>query len=155
MNSDKIMSTALGLAILIIIGLAVKTIFFPSKETVHVTDTVIKRDTVTHVDTIKVPKTIFVSKWKARIDTVKVGPDSGCIVAKADTIIQKDSSKIKVSYYFPPKNTFEIILDIKERIIKQFQSITETKTLTYEKPFYQDVFFLTTIIASLLIFLVK
>jgi hypothetical protein len=155
MNSDKIMSTALGLAILIIIGLAIKTIFFPSVSTVHVTDTVIKRDTVNHVDTVKVPKTIFITKWKARIDTIKVGPDSGIVVARADTLIKKDSSTVKVSYYYPPKNIFEIIWDIKERIIKQFQIITETKTITYEKSWYQDIFLYTTIIAGLLIFLVK
>ena len=155
MNNNNFMNIALGIAILIIIGLGIKTIFFPSEKTLHITDTVVKRDTVNHVDTIKVQKTIFITKWKARLDTIKTGSDSGNVVARADSIFQKDSSSVKVSYYFPPKNMFEIAWDIKERIIKQFQTITETKTITYEKPFYENIFLYTTIIATLLIFLVK
>lgn len=152
MKANDILNTAIGLVILIIIVLAVKMIFFPDQ--VRVVDTIIQRDTVTHVDTVRVPKTIYVTKLQAKIDTVFVN-DNPMQVAKADTTLQKDSSKVNVSYYFPPLNYFEVMFDIKEKIIEKLKTITETKTVTVELPFYKQITFWTTIGAMLLFFLVK
>jgi len=153
MKANEILNIALGLAILIIIGLAVKMIFFPP-DPVRVVDTVIQRDTVMHRDTVKIPKTIYITKLLAKIDTVFVD-SSKVFVAKADTTLQKDSSKVNVSYFFPPLNYFEVKFDIKEKIIRELQTITETKTVTVELPFYKQITFWTTIGAMLLYFLVK
>jgi len=36
-------------------------------------------------------------------------------VAQTDTLVTKDSSTIKVSYYFPPVNKFDVVAKIRER----------------------------------------
>jgi hypothetical protein len=150
MKSEQILGYVFAV---IIIVLAIK-LLWPSTESEHSVNTEITRDTVTVHDTTFVKKPVYVTKWKAEIDTVIVDNEK-VLVAKADTTIQSDSSKIKVSYYFPPKNFFEIALDLKERIIHDLKTITEVKTVTMEQPFYKNIFVYTTLIASLLIFLVK
>ena len=153
MKANEILNIVLGLVILIIIGLAAKMIFFsPIPE--RVVDTVIKRDTVTHIDTVKIPKVITITKIQAKIDTVFVD-SSKVVFAMADTTFKKDSSKVSIRYYCPPLNCFAATFDIKEKIIKQFQTITETKTITVELPFYRQITFWTTIGAMLLLFFVK
>lgn len=164
MKANDVLNIALGLAILIIIGLGIKLIFFPDQ--IRVVDTVTVRDTTTVHDTTYVPRNINISKLKAKLskeikDSLIIyfnhlGKDSSeTLVAYADTTIHKDSSKIKVSYHFPPENFFEIVLDIKDKIVKEIQTITETKTITVELPFYKQITFWTTIGAMLLFFLVK
>lgn len=71
-----------------------------------------------------VDKPIYITKIKAKIDTVYeptfINGDTVYVpytVAKADTVIQKDSSSVKITYYYPPKNYFDINLNIKEKII--------------------------------------
>ena len=54
-------------------------------------------------------------------DTVKVPLK----IARADSVTTKDSSVIKVSYYFPPVNKFDIVATIKQHI----KVITETKNV--------------------------
>jgi len=116
----------------------------------HIT---IERDTVHHVDTIRVPKIIYVQKLHAKIDTVFID-SSKVLVAHADTTIQKDSSKVKVSYYFPPQNYFEIMLDLKEKIIHELKTITEVKTITISEPWYKNTWFYSTVLSILVLFMV-
>lgn len=153
MKPNEIVNILLGIAVLIIIGLASKMIFF-SSDPKTIIDTVVQRDTVTHVDTVRIPKTVYVTKLQARIDTVIIN-NNLVQVAKADTTLQKDSSKINISYYFPPLNYFEAKFDIKEKIIEKLKTITETQTITVERPFYKQLTFWTTICAMLLFFLSK
>jgi hypothetical protein len=116
----------------------------------HIT---IERDTVHHVDTIRVPKFIYIQKMHAKIDTLFID-SSNVLVAHADTTIQKDSSKIKVSYYFPPQNYFEIMLDLKEKIIHELKTITEIKTITISEPWYKNTWFYSTVLSILVLFMV-
>lgn len=83
-----------------------------------------------------VDKPIYITKIKAKIDTVYEvlfqgnGGDSTLIpnqVAKADTTLLADSSRIGITYYFPPRNYFDVRANIKEKII--------TRELTIEKPY--------------------
>ncbi len=154
MKSDQILG---WISVLIIIGVlySVIRLFNPSgSSNPQLANTEIKRDTVTVHDTTFINKPVYITKWKARIDTVVIENEK-VLVAKADTIMQQDSSKVKVSYYFPPKNFFEIAMDMKERIIHDLKTITEVKTITVEQPLYKNIFVYTTLIATLLIFLVK
>jgi hypothetical protein len=153
MKPNEIINIALGLAILIILGLASKMIFFPT-DPKEIVDTVVQRDTLTRVDTVRIPKTVYVTKLQAKLDTIYVN-NNPVQVAKADTILQKDSSKIKISYYFPPLNYFEAKFDIKEKIIETLKTITETKTITVEQPIYKQWTLWTTILSIVLFFLVK
>ncbi len=153
MKANDILNTMLVLSVLIFLGLGIKYLFF-APEPNHVIGTKIERDTVTVKDTIRIPKYIYVTKLQARIDTIFVD-SSKVLVARADTALQKDSSKIKVSYYFPPKNLFEIALEIKERIIREFQTVTETKTIITEEPWYRDMWFYSTMLSLVILFLVK
>lgn len=116
----------------------------------HIT---IERDTVYHVDTVRVPKIIYIQKLHAKLDTVFTD-SSKVLVAHADTTIQKDSSKIKVSYYFPPQNYFEIMLDLKERIIHELKTITEFKTITISEPWYKNTWFYSTVLSIIILFMV-
>lgn len=79
---------------------------------------------------------IYITKIKAKIDTVyevQFLGDSGdsayvpIQVAKADTLLLTDSSRIGITYYYPPRNYFDVKANIKEKII--------TKELTIEKPY--------------------
>ena len=154
MKSDQILG---WISVLIIIGIiySVIRLFNPSqKSNPQIVNTEIKRDTVTIHDTTFVNKPVYMTKWKARIDTVSID-NQNVQVAEADTVLQQDSSRIKVKYYFPPKNFFEFAAELKERIIHDVKTVTETKTITIEQPFYKNIFVYTTLIATLLIFLVK
>ncbi len=115
---------------------------------------IIQRDTINHVDTVRVPKLIYIKNLQAKIDTIFID-SSKVLAAHADTIFQKDSSEIKISYYYPPKNFFEIALDLKEKIIHELKTITEIKTITIEQPWYEDTWFYTTIISIAILFLVR
>jgi hypothetical protein len=79
---------------------------------------------------------IYISRINATIDTIYQtvydSSHTSTIVAKADTTITEDSTQIKISYYFPPQNYFQIDANIKEKII--------TKELTITKP-YEPKFF--------------
>jgi len=86
------------------------------------TKVVSKTDTLTVIKTVNKP--IEIIKWKAKLDTIKV-PEiinihdtiwTSQIVASADTLLTKDSSSVKVKYFFPPANYFDIDLKIKEKI---------------------------------------
>lgn len=150
-NADKIFYSIIILLVLygvyrVIIG------FMPDSKPIEHTH--IERDTVTVRDTVKVPRVIYVTKLQARIDTVFVN-NSSILVARADTTLQKDSSKVSVSYFFPPLNQFEVKFDIKEKIIKELKTISETVTVTIEQPFYKQITFWTTIASIFLFFLVK
>lgn len=116
----------------------------------HIT---VQRDTVHQVDTIRVPKIIYVQKLHAKIDTVFID-STKVLVAHADTTIQKDSSKIKVSYYFPPQNYFEIMLDLKEKIIHELKTITEIKTITFSEPWFKNTWFYSTVLSIIILFMV-
>lgn len=153
MKPNEILNIALGVAILIIIYLAIKMIFFP-QEPKRIVETQTVRDTVSRVDTIRVPKTVYVTKLQAKLDTIYVN-NNPVQVAKADTTLQKDSSKIDIRYFFPPLNYFEAKFDIKEKIIETLKTVTETITVTVEKPVYQQWTFWSTIAAVLLLFVVK
>lgn len=113
----------------------------------------IQRDTLIVVDTIQVPKKIYITKIKADIDTVFIDSTT-VMVAKADTIINQDSSRLKVSYYFPPANYFDIQYDLKEKIIEKIKTITELNTVTVEKeePFYENEFvYISAILLTILL----
>ena len=95
--------------------------------------------TAPKIDTVKVVKTIdkpiYLTKWKAKLDTISVETVKHdtvtvekILVAKADTLISKDSSSVKIKYYFPPLNYFDVDLKIKER------NTTLTITKEIEKP---------------------
>lgn len=116
----------------------------------------IKRDTLyMKPDTVIQTKIKYVSA-KALIETVYVEKQP-IQVAKADTTLS-DSSRIQISYWFPPLNKFDIIADIKEKIITKEKIIKELKTVTIkEQPvFYKNTWFwvslveFTLIIAALL-----
>lgn len=140
---------------IVLVALIIGALFFfisilPNKPIEHTT---IERDTVHQVDTIRVPKIIYVQKLHAKIDTVFIDSVK-VLVAHADTTIQKDSSKIKVSYYFPPQNYFEIMLDLKEKIIHELKTITEFKTITLSEPWYKNTWFYSTVLSILVLFMV-
>jgi len=81
-----------------------------------------KTDTLTVTKYVDRPITI--THWKAKIDTIQVKTlirdtiyqDIPLIFASVDTLLQKDSSLLKIKYYFPPANYFDIDLKIKEKI---------------------------------------
>lgn len=74
---------------------------------------------------------IYITKFKARIDTVYEvlfdGTKDTNLVAQADTVMYQDGTEIGITYFYPPKNYFEVEATIKEKII--------TKELTIEKPY--------------------
>ena len=79
-----------------------------------------KVDTVRTVNTVDKP--IYLTKWKAKLDTITVETVihdtlrvEKVVTAKADTLITKDSSSVKIKYYFPPLNYFDVDLKIKEK----------------------------------------
>lgn len=70
-------------------------------------------------DTVKT-KVIFWKEAPAQIDsfysTDTLYKNIPLKFAYSDTLIAKDSSQIKVTYYFPPLNKFNVWADIKEKI---------------------------------------
>lgn len=88
-----------------------------------------------------VDKPIKIPKIKAKTDTVWVvqflgnSNDSAYVpiqIAYADTLLKQDSSSVKITYYYPPKNYFDLNLNIKEKIITH----EITKILPYEPKFW-------------------
>jgi len=53
-------------------------------------------------------------------------------VAYADTLLKQDSSSVKITYYYPPRNYFDLDLNIKEKVITH----EITKILPYEPKFF-------------------
>ena len=107
-------------------------------------------DTVSIVDTVTITKYKTVEKLKAVIDTVFI-EDEYIEVAKADTILSEDSSRINIEYYFPPLNEFRVDFDLKEKVIEKVKTITQIKEVTIKEPFYKDEWFYSTLAAVLLL----
>ena len=72
---------------------------------------------------------ITVPKLIAKIDTVhtidSVYYEKPIMIAYADTTLAQDSSQVRVKYYFPPANFFQVEAKIKEKVITQKLTITE------------------------------
>lgn len=91
-------------------------------------------------DTLYVDRVNTITKWKAKLDTVLIpyvvnNYDTLWIpqpIASADTILTRDSSWIKVKYFFPPANYFNADFGIKEKIVKQ----TITNYIPIEETFW-------------------
>lgn len=94
----------------------------------------------TKADTITLRDTVFIPKLLARIDTVYIDSEP-VLVANADTTFEQDSSRIEISYYFPPENFFLVKMDIKEKIIEKTNTILTTQTITVDKPIYEETSF--------------
>ena len=106
-----------GIGLIIIVYVVSK--YFGSKQYKPDTSKYILETSVRYVD-----KPIYITKVKAKVDTIyEVSFINGDTVylpqvyAKADTLIKKDSSSVKVTYWFPPKNYFDLDINIKEKII--------------------------------------
>jgi hypothetical protein len=97
-------------------------------------------------DTVLITNTVYIPKLKAVLDTVYIDSVK-TVVASADTVIKKDSSKIGVKYFFPPLNYFEVDLDLKEKVITKQVTILDSVTVEVKKPFYEDHWFWTSIAA--------
>lgn len=93
---------------------------------------------VTHIEYKDRP--VYITKIKAKIDTVIIN-NIPQIVASADTLIQKDSSTVKVKYYFPPLNYFSIDMNLKDKFIYKTTTIKElfTKPPTFWNKFHFGV----------------
>ena len=100
-------------------------------------NTVTKTNTVYHTDTTYVTKYITVTNVKSKIDTVIINGQQQ-LIAQSDTTIMQDSNIVKVSYYFPPANYFDIGLHLHNTIIKEYDTtyITTTNTITAKKSFW-------------------
>lgn len=113
-------------------------------------------DTVRVVDTLFVDRKIEVLKWKAKIDTLyRDSSQLPQLVASADTLIQKDSAQIKVKYFFPPVNKFDLDINIKEKIVHIIDSVKVTieREKLIEPPFYKNNWFYSTVGALILLVL--
>lgn len=79
---------------------------------------------------------VYLTKIIAKTDTVhwvdSVYYEKPITVAIADTLIKKDSSSIKIKYYYPPLNYFSIDMNIREKIITQKLTVTQP----YEPSFF-------------------
>ncbi|MFH2032554.1 MAG: hypothetical protein ABIJ40_18300 [Bacteroidota bacterium] len=67
------------------------------------------------VDTIKVEYPVYITKWKAKLDTLIIEKEK-VIVASADTTFIQDSSQFSIKYYSPPLNHFDINAYIRPKI---------------------------------------
>jgi len=93
--------------------------------------------TVTKTDTIVQVKPFYLTKISSKLDTIYI--DSKPITtATADTLIKEDSSSIRITYFFPPVNKFDVNMKIRERTITRIDSIFKTieKTLPYQESFF-------------------
>jgi hypothetical protein len=110
---------------------AIAATFFVTKSAIKPEQKIVYRpDTVlVKADTVYRNKILFI-KQAAKIDTITITRDNGdsmsILKATADTLIIKDSSRIKIKYYFPPANYFMIEIDLKERAITIFKEIYNT-----------------------------
>jgi len=127
-----------------IIGYFVSRSFHPTENTVTI-------DTVKYVDTLYLQKTETITKWKAKLDTVKVTVNDTVFqkieVASADTLLEKDSNKVSVKYYFPPLNYFDVKFDINEKIVKETKEIL--KTVTLDEPLLHESSFIIAVVSVL------
>ena len=96
-----------------------------------------KIETKTQIDTVYRSKYITVQKIQAKLDTVYID-NAPQMVASADTLIRQDSSAVKIKYYFPPMNKFEVTMKLRDRYITRVDSIFKTieKTLPYNPGFF-------------------
>lgn len=113
----------------------------------------ITRDTLTVRDTVYKPKQVTVEKLKSVLDTVYVNNEP-VITANADTLLLKDSSRVKVKYYFPPVNKFDIEFLLKEKIVNVITKITEMKEIEIEKPFYRDTWYWVSVLEFVIILII-
>ena len=87
-----------------------------------ITNTIVK----SKIDTVYKTNKIVLIKWKAKIDTVLIN-NQEVQVASSDTLISKDSNYVKVKYYFPPLNYFNIQFSLHDRYINKTDSIFVNK----------------------------
>lgn len=94
---------------------------------------IVKVDTVkaTAIDTVVKKEYITINKIRAKIDTVYVN-NQLVQVAVADTVINKDSNYVKVKYYFPPVNKFDVKLALHNKTIYRTDSIFIYKNITLQ-----------------------
>jgi hypothetical protein len=121
-----------------------------------VVKTVTVRDTVLKTDTLVIRDTIVVTKVKAHLDTVFIAKyDTLVQKASVDTTLTRDSVNVKVSYYFPPLNSFDIAVKNLKKFETRIKTVEKLKTVTIEKepPFYKNNWFLVSVIEFLLIVL--
>lgn len=94
-----------------------------------------------YITTIRyIDRPIYITKLKSKIDTIYVVDTLTSIidtqlVATADTTLIQDSNKVIVKYYFPPKNYFELKLNLKDKVITN-----EIHTITQYTPTFLDRF---------------
>jgi hypothetical protein len=64
------------------------------------------------------------------IDTIRIPSETldaiDVLYAQADTLLQQDSSRVKVIYYYPPLNYFDVQMDLRDRIIYRTRETTIT-----------------------------
>jgi uncharacterized protein (UPF0333 family) len=93
-------------------------------------------------DTTITKETIF-RYVNAKIDTVTLRDSIYVIqdieVASSDTLITKDSSLIKIKYYFPPIGKFDVWTSIKSRIIYRPEIIEVEKPESFGSRFGTSV----------------
>jgi hypothetical protein len=99
----------------------------------NITTKYLEKEKLIH-DTL-ITKETFFSRLPARLDTMllidTVYKNKPITIAHSDTIYTKDSSKIKVDYFFPPVNKFDIYADIKQRIIYRVETREIEKPQTF------------------------
>jgi hypothetical protein len=95
--------------------------------------TLISSDTTYVTRTEFVDRPVYIIKIKAKMDTVIINnvPQT---VATADTLLSKDSSTVKVKYYFPPLNYFSIDMNLKDKFV--YKTITIKEVYTVPKTFW-------------------
>jgi hypothetical protein len=93
--------------------------------------------TLTKVDTLVKERPIYLTKLSSKLDTIYID-NTPQVTATADTLLKEDSSKIKITYFFPPRNRFDVDMDLKEKLIIRTDSVFKTieKTLPYEESFW-------------------
>lgn len=100
--------------------------------------TLISSDTtyVTHIEYKDRP--VYLTKIQAKIDTIYINNEPQ-IVATADTLLTKDSSTVKVKYYFPPLNYFSVDMNIKDKFV--YKTVTVKEQYIVPKTFWDKFHF--------------
>jgi hypothetical protein len=134
MNNNYI-KTILTASVIVLLGVIAAT-YFITKSTIKPQEKTkfIKIDTVTiKADTIYKdrPYAVMIS---GKVDTIVINDTVKSIVARADTIISKDSSYIRVAYYFPPENRFDVEMNLKEKIVTITRDMKEY--VPVDRPWY-------------------
>lgn len=111
-----------GIVIILIIGVTYYAGFKHGSSKVEVK--YLEKEKLVH-DTL-ITKETFLKQLPTKLDTViltdTLYKDKPIIVAHSDTLVTVDSSKIKVDYFFPPVNKFNVWADIKQRIIYRVET---------------------------------